>query len=78
MEHNNTEKKKIAVLGSGMSALASVYELTSYENWQEHYDITIYQMGWRLGGKTATGRGPNERIQEHGIHIAQGLSLIHI
>ncbi len=68
----NTEKKKVAILGSGMSALASAYELTSYENWQDHYDITIYQMGWRLGGKTATGRGQNERIQEHGIHIAQG------
>jgi len=67
-----TDKKKIAILGSGMSSLAAAYELTSYENWQGHYDITIYQMGWRLGGKTATGRGPNERIQEHGIHIAQG------
>ncbi|MFD2562338.1 NAD(P)-binding protein [Aquimarina rubra] len=66
------EKKKIAILGSGMSALTSAYELSSYENWQDRYDITIYQMGWRLGGKTATGRGPNERIQEHGIHIAQG------
>lgn len=68
----NKEKKKIAVLGSGMSALAAVYELTSYEGWEDAYDITIYQMGWRLGGKTATGRGPNQRIQEHGIHIAQG------
>jgi uncharacterized protein with NAD-binding domain and iron-sulfur cluster len=65
-------KKKIAILGSGMSSLTAAYELSSYENWQDHYDITIYQMGWRLGGKTATGRGPNERIQEHGIHIAQG------
>ncbi len=65
-------KNKIAVLGSGMSSLAATYELTSYPNWQDHYEITIYQMGWRLGGKTATGRGPKERIQEHGIHIAQG------
>lgn len=65
-------KKKIAILGSGMASLTAAYELTGYDNWQDHYDITIYQMGWRLGGKTATGRGPNERIQEHGIHIAQG------
>ncbi len=70
----NTQKnkKKIAILGSGMSSLTTAYELSSYKDWQDHYDITIYQMGWRLGGKTATGRGPNERIQEHGIHIAQG------
>lgn len=72
MQNNEQNKKKVAILGSGMASLTAVYELTSYENWQEHYDITIYQMGWRLGGKTATGRGPNERIQEHGIHIAQG------
>ncbi|MBQ4821663.1 NAD(P)-binding protein [Aquimarina sp. MMG016] len=69
---NSENKKKIAILGSGMSSLTAAYELSSYDNWQDHYDITIYQMGWRLGGKTATGRGPNERIQEHGIHIAQG------
>ncbi len=68
----NSEKKKIAILGSGMSSLTAAYELSSYQNWKDQYDITIYQMGWRLGGKTATGRGPNERIQEHGIHIAQG------
>lgn len=69
---STANKKKIAILGSGMASLTTAYELSSYENWQDHYDITIYQMGWRLGGKTATGRGANERIQEHGIHIAQG------
>lgn len=72
MENHEKNKKKIAIFGSGMSSLTAAYELSSYDNWQDHYDITIYQMGWRLGGKTATGRGPNERIQEHGIHIAQG------
>ena len=72
MQNTDNTKKHIAILGSGMSSLTAAYELSSYENWQDHYDITIYQMGWRLGGKTATGRGPNERIQEHGIHIAQG------
>ncbi|GAA0721190.1 hypothetical protein GCM10009430_22180 [Aquimarina litoralis] len=72
MQNTESSKKKIAILGSGMSSLTAAYELSSYENWQDRYEITIYQMGWRLGGKTATGRGQNERIQEHGIHIAQG------
>jgi uncharacterized protein with NAD-binding domain and iron-sulfur cluster len=72
MQNPEQQKKKVAILGSGMAALTTAYELSSYENWQDHYEITIYQMGWRLGGKTATGRGPNQRIQEHGIHIAQG------
>lgn len=68
----SNEKKKIAVLGAGPASLAAVYELTSYAGWEQHYDITVYQMGWRLGGKVATGRGPKQRIEEHGIHIAQG------
>ena len=67
-----SDKKRIAILGGGMSALGAAYELTSYDNWQENYEIDLYVMGWRLGGKTSTGRGPNDRVQEVGIHIAQG------
>ena len=40
--------------------------------WNERYDVTVYQLGWRLGGKTATGRGPNLRIEEHGLHVLMG------
>jgi uncharacterized protein with NAD-binding domain and iron-sulfur cluster len=73
MQPTKPEKpKKVAILGSGMSALAAAHALTSYPNWQDYYDISIYQMGWRVGGKTSTGRGPYGRIQEHGIHILQG------
>ncbi len=63
-----TTPKKIAILGGGISALTTAFELTSQPNWQAQYDITLYQMGWRLGGKCATARGPNDRIEEHGIH----------
>jgi uncharacterized protein with NAD-binding domain and iron-sulfur cluster len=69
---NNGQKQKIAVLGGGMAALTAIYELTNDPGWQDRYDITVYQMGWRLGGKTTTGRGPSGRIEEHGIHILQG------
>ena len=68
----SNNKKKIIVLGGGPSALAATYELTDYENWQDKFDITLYQMGWRLGGKTATGRGIHNRVEERGIHIFQG------
>ncbi len=64
--------KKIAILGGGMASLSAAYELTDYEGWQNNYEITIYQTGWRLGGKTATGRGACDRVEEHGIHILQG------
>jgi uncharacterized protein with NAD-binding domain and iron-sulfur cluster len=60
--------QKIAILGGGISALTTAFELTSQPDWQTKYDITLYQMGWRLGGKCATARGPNNRIEEHGIH----------
>jgi len=67
-------KKKIAVLGGGIGSLSSVFALTSDANWQEKYDITLYQLGWRLGGKGASGRNAElgERIEEHGIHVWLG------
>ncbi len=66
------QKKKIAVLGGGPSALAAVYWLTSTQALRDRYDITVYQMGWRLGGKGASGRGAHGRILEHGLHILFG------
>ena len=65
-------RKKIAVLGGGPAALSALFELTGVEGWRDRYEITVYQMGWRLGGKCATGRGPNGRICEHGIHAFSG------
>lgn len=60
--------EKIAILGGGMAAMTTAFELTSQADWHDKYNITLYQMGWRLGGKCATARGPNDRIEEHGIH----------
>ena len=60
--------RKIAILGGGISALTTAFELTNQPQWQESLDITLYQMGWRLGGKCATARGEHLRIEEHGIH----------
>jgi uncharacterized protein with NAD-binding domain and iron-sulfur cluster len=66
--------EKIAVLGGGISCLSAVLDLTSEKNWQEKYEITVYQMGWRLGGKGASSRNPvaGQRIEEHGLHIWLG------
>jgi uncharacterized protein with NAD-binding domain and iron-sulfur cluster len=66
--------QKIAILGGGIGSLATAAELTDDPNWQSKYDITIYQMGWRLGGKGASGRNRaiSDRIQEHGIHLWMG------
>lgn len=66
------ERRKVAILGGGLASLSAAYELTSYPDWRERYDVTLYQLGWRVGGKTANGFGPGERIEERGIHIFQG------
>lgn len=65
-------KKHYVVLGGGIAALAAAFEMTQPDNWQDNYDITIYSLGWRLGGKGATGRDhsmDSSRVFEHGLHI---------
>ncbi|MEM7118877.1 MAG: NAD(P)-binding protein [Chloroflexota bacterium] len=64
-------RRKVAVLGGGISALSTVLAMTDEPNWQKKHDITVYQMGWRLGGKGASGRNLDiaDRIEEHGLHI---------
>jgi uncharacterized protein with NAD-binding domain and iron-sulfur cluster len=67
-------RQKVAVLGGGMGALSTVFHLTAQPGWQDRYDITVYQLGWRLGGKGASGRNAerHQRIEEHGLHILLG------
>jgi uncharacterized protein with NAD-binding domain and iron-sulfur cluster len=73
--------KKIAILGGGVASITAAFELTCQPGWNALYDITIYQQGWRLGGKGASGRSvenhqpyhePTYRIEEHGLHIFFG------
>jgi uncharacterized protein with NAD-binding domain and iron-sulfur cluster len=62
---------KVAVIGGGCASIAAAFELTRPEH-KGRYRLTIYQTGWRLGGKAASGRGPAGRIEEHGLHIWLG------
>jgi len=67
------KRKKIVILGGGMAALTMAFELTNAKDWQDRFEsITVYQLGWRLGGKGASGRGPHGRIEEHGLHLWLG------
>lgn len=68
------EKIRVAVLGGGVAALTAAFELTSSEQLRAKYDVTVYQLGWRLGGKGASGRNRAiaNRIEEHGLHIWMG------
>lgn len=61
----------MAVIGGGCAAMAAVWELSRPDNCGR-FEITVYQEGWRLGGKGASGRGAHGRIEEHGLHIWLG------
>src|SRR5262245_17296820 len=67
-------KRKIAILGGGVGALTSAFYLTNGANWKDQLEVTVYQEGWRLGGKGASGRNRDHhnRIEEHGLHIFLG------
>ncbi|MGB6205914.1 NAD(P)-binding protein, partial [Mycobacterium sp.] len=63
---------RVAILGGGMAGLSAAWRL-SEPGWRDRFDsITVYQRGWRLGGKAASSRGQNGRIEEHGLHVWLG------
>jgi uncharacterized protein with NAD-binding domain and iron-sulfur cluster len=62
---------EVAIIGGGCGSMAAAFELTKPEH-AGKYHVTVYQMGWRLGGKGASGRGPSDRIEEHGLHLWMG------
>jgi uncharacterized protein with NAD-binding domain and iron-sulfur cluster len=62
---------KVAILGGGVGGITTAFALTSTPELREQYDVTVYQRGWRIGGKGASGRNADagQRIEEHGLHI---------
>src|SRR5258708_34088627 len=67
-------RTKIAILGGGVGAMTTAFMLTDRPELRDRFDVTVYQMGWRLGGKGARGRNDarNQRIEEHGPHFFLG------
>jgi uncharacterized protein with NAD-binding domain and iron-sulfur cluster len=68
---DRNKKTRVAILGGGPAALATAFELTATPELQAQHEVTIYQPGWRLGGKCASGRNRDlgSRIEEHGLHV---------
>src|SRR3989442_355757 len=71
MADTTNTKQKIAILGGGVGSMVTAWQLTEAPGWQDKYDITVHQTGWRLGGKGASGRNLDcgSRIEEHGLHL---------
>jgi uncharacterized protein with NAD-binding domain and iron-sulfur cluster len=64
-------RTRVAVLGGGPAALTAAFELTATPELRKRYEVTVHQLGWRLGGKGASGRNAErgQRIEEHGLHL---------
>ncbi|HLW70468.1 MAG TPA: NAD(P)-binding protein [Candidatus Binataceae bacterium] len=62
---------EVAVVGGGCGGIAAAFELSRPQH-RGKYHVTVYQLGWRLGGKGASGRGVANRIEEHGLHLWMG------
>jgi uncharacterized protein with NAD-binding domain and iron-sulfur cluster len=63
-------RRRVVILGGGMAGLAAAWRLTDPDG--ERPEVTVYQRGWRLGGKGASSRGSHGRIEEHGLHVWLG------
>src|SRR4051812_43972743 len=62
-------QRKIAILGGGMAGLSAAYQLTKTAELRKYNHVTVYQLGWRVGGKAASGRDALGRNLEHGLHV---------
>ncbi|HEU4546582.1 MAG TPA: FAD-dependent oxidoreductase, partial [Microlunatus sp.] len=62
--------RRIAIIGGGMAGLAAAWRLSGELG--ADAEITVYEQGWQLGGKGASGRGVHGRIEEHGLHVWLG------
>ena len=62
--------QKVVILGGGIGAVSTAFMLTD-PSMRGRYEVTIHCMGWRLGGKGASGRNAafRQRVEEHGLHI---------
>jgi uncharacterized protein with NAD-binding domain and iron-sulfur cluster len=58
-------------VGGGCAGITAAFELSRPEH-RGRFAVTVYQQGWRLGGKGASGRGEAGRIEEHGLHVWMG------
>jgi uncharacterized protein with NAD-binding domain and iron-sulfur cluster len=69
----DVSRQRIAILGGGPAGLSAAWSLSATQALRDKYDVTVYQSGWRVGGKCGQGRqGPANRIEINGTHYLFG------
>jgi len=68
------KRTRVAIVGGGCAGMVAAWGILNSPRAAE-FEITIYQYGFRLGGKCASGRNAarGQRIEEHGLHIWSGM-----
>jgi uncharacterized protein with NAD-binding domain and iron-sulfur cluster len=70
---NSDPRTRVAILGGGPAGLSAALALSATPALRARFDVTIYQSGWRVGGKCGQGRrGPANRIEINGTHYLFG------
>ena len=71
---SSAPRTRVTILGGGAGSMTAAHYLSHTPELRERFEVTVYQMGWRLGGKGASGRraSASERIEEHGLHVWGG------
>jgi uncharacterized protein with NAD-binding domain and iron-sulfur cluster len=73
-ERRLTPRARVAVLGGGCGGIAAAFALTATPELRTRFEVTLFQEGFRLGGKGAASRNARRgrRIEEHGLHVWMG------
>ena len=67
-------KTRVAILGGGPGGLATAWALSRTAALRDRYEVTLYTLGFRLGGKVATSQAKSRhaRFESHGPHTWSG------
>ncbi len=64
-------RRRLVVVGAGVAGLSTAHELTRTPEGRAAWDVTVFEMGHRPGGRLASTHRPEAwgRNEEHGLHV---------
>ncbi len=68
----NGDKQTVVILGGGCGAVTAAFELTATQELRDRFEVELYTLGWRLGGKGASGRNRDHSLRIEGTGCTCG------